>query len=150
MAQMTPSLLVVGLLNEHAQTSWWGIWRRASPPQTAPTTENEITWANEPSKPTSRSEDGMVVVPLGEGHLKMLEDEADAWERRLFDQPSLRTSVKRGREDIAPDDVDMDGTDEVVLPPSADEMSIISASGSSELHNGGSEGRMSLNRILSG
>jgi hypothetical protein len=146
---MVPSLLVVGLLNEHAQTSWWGIWRRMSPPQTIPAMETEVIWANEPSKPESRNEDGMVVVPLGEGHLKMLEDEADAWERRLFDQPSLRTSVKRSREELGPHDVDMGEAEGVDLPPSADEISLVSASGSSELHGSGSEGRMSLKRILS-
>ncbi|KAK4685771.1 hypothetical protein P7C73_g4370, partial [Tremellales sp. Uapishka_1] len=55
LARMVPSLLVVGLLSEEGETVWWGIWRRSAQ-------RLDVT-----------------IQPLGDGHLRILEQEARKW-----------------------------------------------------------------------
>lgn len=96
LAREIPSLLVVGLLGEEGETNWWGIWRRAS-------TRRRETWyrSTAASGPTDgdpahvwtpevwqhhrqrydRASD-FRLVPLEDGHLRLLEEEADEHRRR--------------------------------------------------------------------
>jgi hypothetical protein len=61
LARAMPKLLVLGLLGEEGDTTWWGIWRNATrrhpaPPQYMLDFESDI-----------------MLVPLGDGHMRQLE-----------------------------------------------------------------------------
>ncbi|WWD21861.1 hypothetical protein CI109_106349 [Kwoniella shandongensis] len=76
LARSIPSLLIVGLLGEEGETIWWGVWRRAS------------------SRGLRHAQEGLYedltdtrIIPLGDGHLRQLEDEVDEWMRSLPPTP---------------------------------------------------------------
>jgi hypothetical protein len=64
LAQTISSLLVLGLLGEEGETNWWGIWRNASKRVPPP-----------PSDGLHDAQNDVVLVPLGDGHLRRLEIE---------------------------------------------------------------------------
>jgi uncharacterized protein YjlB len=89
-------------------------------------------------------EDGEVLaVPLGDGHLRKLEDEADSWELQIG-AAGRDTTVEKA----ALTDVEMGAPNEVLLPPSAVPVPVVGTEGSRANGGNGVEGRMSLKRLL--
>lgn len=94
LAREVPSLLVVGLLGEEGETNWWGIWRRASTRRRESWYRSAAEWPaqfyTEGIGGRRHRDDRMLdfrLVPLEDGHLRLLEEEAEEHRRWTTGSP---------------------------------------------------------------
>ena len=90
LAMIIPTLLVVGLLQgDQGITVWWGVWRRANSRSDLPQTVRDEGVRGDEKQ--GEGGGGVIIMPLGEGHMRMLED-AEAPQEAQNDFPTLRPS----------------------------------------------------------